>query len=291
MSHTYSNRTALHSTQRRLTCGPTLQFYNFTTFDIIGDLVFGEPFGCLQNSDYHPWVALIFEYIKEGTYSRIAQQLFPPLRLLRPILQKTIPKAAQQQELTEAKVLKRTQMEASRPDFMESMISTDKDGNRKLTWGELLANASGLIVAGSETTATALCGITFMLDRHPDAARKLAAEVRSSFRSEDEIDFLSTQHLPYLNAVIEEGLRVYPPAPSDLPRVIGKGGENVSGWELPEGTGVSQWMSTTFRDPALWREPMSFIPERWMGDERFAGDKRDAFTPFSLGPRNCLGMK
>lgn len=53
--------------------------------------------------------------------------------------------------------------------------------------------------------------------------------------------------------------------------------------------GVWQWVN--HHNPAHFRDAESFIPERWLGDTRFENDKRDAFMPFSVGPRNCIGHK
>jgi hypothetical protein len=77
-----------------------------------------------------------------------------------------------------------------------------------------------LIVGGSETTATALSGATYLLATNPDVFKKLAEEVRSRFKNEDEIDLISVQKLEYMMAVIHEALRVYPPVPAAMPRKV-----------------------------------------------------------------------
>lgn len=136
-----------------------------------------------------------------------------------------------------------------------------------------------------------MSGISYLLSQHPQVTKKLTDEVLNAYTSEEQITFVSTQQLKYMHAVIEESMRVYPAAPSYLPRRIASGGDTISGVWLPGGTTVSQWQSTTFTDSNLWVEPESFIPERWLGDERFADDKRASFHPFSTGPRNCIGMK
>ena len=99
---------------------------------------------------------------------------------------------------------------------------------------KLQANCSLLIIGGSETTATLLSGVTYYLLTNPEAMRKLTAEIRSSFKSEDDIDFMSVSTLPYLLACLDEALRMYPPVPLGLPRVVPKGGATVSGHFVPE---------------------------------------------------------
>lgn len=99
----------------------------------------------------------------------------------------------------------------------------------------LAANASLLIVAGSETTATLLAGATYMLLRDPEAMKKLTEEVRSTFKSEEEITLSSVGNLEYMLACLNEAMRLYPPVPIGMPRVVPKGGAKVAGTFVPEG--------------------------------------------------------
>lgn len=93
----------------------------------------------------------------------------------------------------------------------------------------------GSSIAGSETTATALACITYHLLKNPDVGCRLRTEICEAFKSYDEINGASTVSLPYLNAVILEGMRVYPPLPFPLPRVVPQGGDIVDGYFIPEG--------------------------------------------------------
>lgn len=101
-----------------------MRWYNFCTFDIVGDLAFGEPFECLTKRDFHPWVAIIFDSIKFMAIS-IAMKHFP---LVYEILERCIPKDIREKDekrrqFSHQKVLRRIESGASRPDFTESMIS------------------------------------------------------------------------------------------------------------------------------------------------------------------------
>lgn len=108
-----------------------------------------------------------------------------------------------------------------------------------MSFRELNSHARTLINAGSETTATALSAATYFLSQNPEPLAKLTAEVRSAFSSEEEIDLLSVQHLSYMLAVLDEALRLYPPAPGGQPRVIAKGGDIILDRYVPEGVSVS----------------------------------------------------
>ncbi|WQF78123.1 Putative cytochrome P450 [Colletotrichum destructivum] len=264
-------------------------WYNYTTFDIIGDLAFGESFGCLDNSDYHPWVRVIFENIKMMCLFNLARSF----SFLAPLLKSFVPKdlverGMSHKALVHEKVERRMQLGTPRPDFAESMI---KKGTEPLSREEMDENAGILIIAGSETTATALSGATYLLTTNPDKLAKLVAEVRGSFAREDEIDIVGTANLEYLHAVLEESLRMYPPVPTALPRKTPPSGQEILGRWIPGNTTLSipQW--ATYHNEKHFSRPFEFHPERWLGsDPAFAADRLDAFKPFHIGPRNCIGM-
>lgn len=90
-------------------------------------------------------------------------------------------------------------------------------------------------MAGYDTTATALAGVTYLLATNPHAMKKLAQELRAAFSKDDEIGILSTQNLPYLKAVIDEALRIYPPGGSGMPREVPEGGDTIFGKYVPAG--------------------------------------------------------
>ncbi|KAJ5292490.1 uncharacterized protein N7443_008443 [Penicillium atrosanguineum] len=164
------------------------QWYNFTTFDIIGDLAFGEPFDCLKNSQYHPWVKMLFSSMKVLALRR-PLAIYP---FLAPIVSGLMPKRLVKMReehfaLTAEKVHRRLETKTDRPDFMAYILRVDDD--RSLTAREMEANAAILIMAGSETTASLLSGFTFYALTNAGVWKKLVEEVRGAFGSYDEIDF------------------------------------------------------------------------------------------------------
>ncbi|KPM43740.1 Isotrichodermin C-15 hydroxylase [Neonectria ditissima] len=267
-------------------------WYNYTTFDIIGDLAFGEPFGCLSSSTMHPWVEMVFQNVKQQAMLTSIRRLFPTIE---PLLDAFAPKGMvgkikSHRALVKANVAKRMAQPEPRADFMQSMIQTDHDGKEKMSLSEIEGNSDTLIVAGSETTATVLSAVTFYLCTHPDVLAKLADEVRSSFASEDEIDFSSVNGLKYLLAVLDETMRMFPPVGSSIPRKCQPNGDTINGQFIPGGTILDIWQWPLSHNPKYFALPDSFIPERWMGtDPLFANDRRDVVQPFSFGPRNCIG--
>ena len=97
--------------------------------------------------------------------------------------------------------------------------------------------------------------------------------------------------LPYLLAVLEEALRHYPPVPVALSRVTPPEGASVCGVWVPGDVMVGVPQLAAFHSPKNFAEAESFIPERFLPekDARFENDRKAAFQPFSVGPRNCLG--
>ncbi|CAG9984159.1 unnamed protein product [Clonostachys byssicola] len=262
-------------------------WFNHVTFDIIGDLSFGESFGCLETGRMHPWVGMIFATVKVNAMRMALSRV----QILRPFLTLMIPsdlikKVIEHKELTKEKVRKRLGQDP-RPDFFQAMVSPK--GDLTMNRDELDANVETLVIAGSETTATALSGASYHLTTNPRVLKKLANEIRCSYTSEDEIDLLTSAKLPYLNAVVEEVLRMYPPAPNALPRETPPQGDVILGETIPGNTVLGCAHYVMYHSESNFKRAMDFVPERFMGDPEFENDRRDCLQPFNVGPRNCLG--
>lgn len=132
---------------------------------------------------------------------------------------------------------RRVNKETDRKDFLTRILEHRDEEN--ISDIQIAAHASDFVLAGSETTATALSCITYYLLHTPHALRALQDEIRGTFSSYDEINASSTAPLRYLQAVALEGMRIYPPLPFALPRVVPEGGDVVNGHLLPGGVSVS----------------------------------------------------
>ncbi|OTA54162.1 cytochrome P450 [Hypoxylon sp. EC38] len=258
---------------------------NFTTFDVIGNLGFGSDFGCLEKSYYHPWVGTIMDELREAAYMRVILQFIPPIFLHLLNEAGVMRGRKQHMEYTKQTVRKRMVLETERPDFLEGLLKKKE----QLVEGELEMNASILIVAGSETTATLLSGAIFLLGTHPDILEKLTHEVRSAFTSEDQITLTSVNSLSYMLACLNESFRHYPPVALGLPRVVPKGGAKIAGHWVPQDARVGVWQLAANYSERNFTKPLEFHPERFLGDKEFAQDDLSAMQPFSVGPRNCIG--
>ncbi|KAI3325220.1 putative cytochrome P450 monooxygenase [Xylariaceae sp. AK1471] len=267
-----------------------VRWFNFTTFDMIGHLTFAESFDCLSTSDYHPWVDMMFSTIKFMAWTRALGRLVPGLvpAFLRLIPKRILREYRANLSMTAEKLSRRREKKLDYTDFAEHMLKAEKEG--VLDTKDLLSNMPLLVVGGSETTASALAGATYFMLMNPRVYTRLVKEIRSHFTEHSEVTLPRTGEMKYLTAVVDEAMRLYPPANNSHPRLVPPGGGTVAGRFLPERTlvGVPHWGS--FRSAYNFARPEEFIPERFLGeDEQFANDKREALQPFHLGPRNCIG--
>jgi cytochrome P450 len=168
-----------------------------------------------------------------------------------------------------------------------------RDAKTTMTEAEMYANAFSISIAGSEGTATALSGATFLLLRHPDAYRRAVDEVRGAFAAETDMTSASMAgKLPFLDAVLNESMRLYPPVAITLPRRVPEGGETVDGRFVPAGYTVGVNHLACYRSALNFEDPDAFRPERWLPNDKtmsVGSAAADAFKPFSHGPRACLG--
>ncbi|KAL1864296.1 hypothetical protein Daus18300_007719 [Diaporthe australafricana] len=285
-------------------------WFNYYTFDIIGDLVFGEPFGCVDQGQFHPWISFIFSNLTNMMYA----QMIMTMGYLGSFIQALVPKRVMAQALAHAqstrdKVDRRLARKDVRPDLISGIMhrvgalgggggGNCNNNNNGISRAELYADAQIMIMAGSETSATLLAVAVYHLLRNPGALARLQREVRGAFaegsevEADVEVNFSAVSRLPYLRAVMDESLRIHPPLPAGINRVVPEGGAVIDGRFVPEGTvlQVPSWAAFHLEDS--FADPWEFVPERWLGEScpvRYAGDNRDVFAPFSYGQRSCLG--
>ncbi|CAN8095966.1 unnamed protein product [Discula destructiva] len=263
--------------------------YQWLTFDVIGDLAFGEPFGATEAAS-QDWIhGMLHWTIYTALQHSMKKDL--TLRILLPYIWGAKLSAmransekygALARDKAERRIAMGGDSHRGRQDFFSHLIK-----NKKITADALIGNTQTLIVAGSETTATALTAITFLLLQHPACLAALQREIRGAFAAPAEVTGDATARCEYLHAVMEEGLRLSPPSAVTLPRDCP--GAFIDGQWIPEGVAVGGELFVTARHPKYWQEPEAFKPERWLGDG-FPGDDRRASQPFSMGPRACLGI-
>ncbi|CAI6241437.1 unnamed protein product [Periconia digitata] len=278
------------------------KLYGFLSLDIIGDLSIGKSFHGLEDENEHSWLDAFWMGVTFGSL-RTSLARFHPLELIFGFLflRLTRKQRAKNWKYVTDSITERLQqgsLDGERWDFLTPVIGNVNESKEKgITRGELNGNTLAMIIAGCEVSTVALSATTYFLLQNPNTFDRLAEEVRSSFQKEGEIDVSSTLELPYLNAVINEGLRMHHPTPSPLPRVVPPEGLAIAGKWIPGGAIIGICPQAIQTDKTQFNDPHGFNPERWLEethnyfDERFRHDNLEASKPFSVGPRNCIGSK
>jgi cytochrome P450 len=161
----------------------------------------------------------------------------------------------------------------------------DPETGRGMSLDDVRANIVTFIGAGHETTANALTWTLFLLSQAPDWRERVEAELDAAFDPGSDAD--PGAHLPVTRAVLEEALRLYPPAALLSREAIGE--DWLAGARIPAGTTVTVAPYLLHRHRRLWKDPDAFDPGRFLGADRDAID-RWAYIPFGAGPRVCIGM-
>ena len=173
-----------------------------------------------------------------------------------------------------------------RGDLLSLLLAArDQDTGEAMSDQQVRDEALTLILAGHETTANALAWTWYLLSQNPDVERNLHAELAEVLggRAPAVADL---PNLRYTSMVIDESMRLYPPAWS-----VGRSpvaDDEILGFIIPKGSSVmlSQWL--THRHPDFWENPEQFDPDRF-SRERSANRPRYAYFPFGGGPRQCIG--
>ncbi|KAK5952528.1 hypothetical protein OHC33_006573 [Knufia fluminis] len=287
------------------------KWYMMLSFDIAGEMAFGESFGCIASETSNAWLDTIFSHLHTVTFMDNIRRFPLVLRLARLIPTRwTTTLRNKVTGFAREKTTRRLEKSGDRRDFLSNVV--DKVRSGKVSEEEMAAHCSIIAfvipdnalsleswmtantislhsIAGSETSATSMATITYFLLKSPTAYTKLTTEIRSRFKSLSEIDISSTSasQLPYLHAVMEEGMRIVPTASLGFSRNAPGPGVTVDGHFVPAGTElyVSAW--TVARDERYFRDATTFKPERWIDPDN--QDVKDASQPFWLGPRSCPG--
>ncbi|KAK0493478.1 cytochrome P450 monooxygenase [Armillaria luteobubalina] len=292
-----------------LDCFP---WVNYLTFDIIGDLAFGAPFGMVKAGKDVAQVpqdplAVMGSYGQVG--AKYTTKEIPAIEILSGsattttlgvisvrwrVLFKRIPFFKQGEEdlgallgMVVSAVSKRLEVPTDRNDVLGKLLAGKDEQGSPISREELSAESFSILAAGSETTSISSSAIIYYLARAPDTQAKLHKELDAVLDS-DVATAEQVKKLTYLQACINEGLRLHCTVGIGLPRVVTKNGITISGNYFPGGTVVSSPCYTIHRDPSVWgNDPEEYRPERWF--ECDSASVAKAFTPFSVGPRACIG--
>ncbi|PWY64781.1 cytochrome P450 [Aspergillus sclerotioniger CBS 115572] len=243
-----------------------VEWVNYLSFDVIGKVTWGRSFGCLDGLRYGSWIQTVRQFKAAVVVGALKYYPFLYWVVMR---------------ITPPGVLR---------GVMEMWRVT---GERGMSVEEMEVNSMLIVAAGSESITTVITGTVNYLLREPEKMRRLVEEIRGRFGTEEEITGTRVKGLPYLDAVLSEGMRLCPTIPDGMRRLVPEGGAVVAGEFLPGGTTVSVCQWASYRDERNFCFPDEFAPERWLeeeGGKRFEGDVKSVFNPFSLGAHNCPGQ-
>jgi len=274
-----------------------------TTLDIIGISGVGQDFHALDDPDnkLNKTYRTVFE---PGRFGRIMQLLgmFLPLWFLR------ILPLQRNKDITDAnsyiKQLCRELIGQKRQAMLESKEKRTKDidivsvalDSGGFSDEDLVNQMMTFLLAGHETTATAMIWAIYLLCKHPDVQKKLRQEVRSQLPSLDqEISAAEIDNCHYLHAVCTEVLRLW--APVTLTMRVADKDTSINNHFVPKGTTIilAPWAINT--STQLWGpDALEFKPERWLdadgkANNRGGADSNYSFLTFLHGPRSCIGQK
>ncbi|GLB40144.1 putative cytochrome p450 [Lyophyllum shimeji] len=185
-------------------------------------------------------------------------------------------------------------------DLFHHLIDEDGISSTPPTVFEVVSDGGLAIIAGSDTTSSAITNLFYYLLCNPKAYKRMQAEMDDL--GESVTDYATQAHMPYLNASLNESLRLLPPVLSGSQRYVDVG-KAIGSHYVPKGTSTFVHFYSLHRDPRYFSPlPDAFLPERWLPpdmqiklepghfkDQANVVLNANAFIPFSFGPSNCVG--
>ncbi|GJC95980.1 cytochrome P450 [Colletotrichum higginsianum] len=263
------------------------KWFMFLSFDVIGDLAFGESFGNLEsgkkNRSVNDFVSLGFVGGLRSMFPTIAKiSLYLPI----PVFKEAT--AIQYRTFDYAQgALNRhaKRVEETGSDPHPTVFSKLYNAGEEETWTpiEIRDNAQVFIVGGSDTTANSMIYLVWAVCKIPEIRAKLLRELDTL---PENYGYDELKELSYVSWIVNETLRLYTALPCGLPRLVPPGGAELAGQFVPGGFTVTTQAYSLHRDEHAFPDPYRFYPERW---ENTTQEMRDCTMPFGGGARTCLG--
>lgn len=276
------------------------RYLNYFTIDLFAELLYGNSLGCLQRGndivtaespDGRVYQVPFVKSLHNATVINTALGMEAPLLPVTKRLLAWHPYAQSGRDYDNI-IYHNTKQRLRDPDaengIFSKLLQNGKGEDLNLSAGEILAECSVMMNAGTDTTIAALTNTIYLIYKHPYVLQKLREEIENATSSCDVPSYGTVANLLFLRACIEESLRLRPASSMGLPRVVPLGGRTIAGEFVPEGVTVSVPTYTLLRNAEAFENPTTYDPDRWMGK----GDKEKmikAHLPFSIGPRACIG--
>ncbi|QKX60337.1 uncharacterized protein TRUGW13939_07481 [Talaromyces rugulosus] len=183
---------------------------------------------------------------------------------------------------------KRYQSGEKLDEFFQALMESKNGQQHMLEWGEIVAEISIMLNAGSVSTAIAINNTMYLLLKNPKCLVTVRGEIDSvTEEGETVIAYEKVKYLPYLRACVDEAMRIFPPTPFNLPRKTPSEGATIFREYVAGNTTVSMSSYVAHRDENVFPDPETFRPERWLGEE--GKQLQPYFITFSAGARGCIG--
>ncbi|KAH7070196.1 pisatin demethylase [Paraphoma chrysanthemicola] len=281
------------SNQKDLDVRELMQFY---AFDVIGEITMGSRFGLMEDGgDKFGIISAIDEgnvYAANVGYVPKLHTILGHVTNLLGINNSIVRIIDFVTSRVDDRVNGRTKSPSDRQDFIDKMLLLETAG--KATRNSTLLACLQNVTAGSDTTAISLAATFAYLIMNPSCLATLRAELEDAATKgelSDPATFKQAQKLPYLQAVIQESLRLHPAVGAPMTRVVGPGGATLAGQFFPAGTevGINSWV--IHRNKSIFGpDAHVFRPERWLtSDPQERAHLERNFLAFGAGPRVCIG--
>ncbi|KAH8724220.1 cytochrome P450 [Phaeosphaeriaceae sp. PMI808] len=265
------------------------QWCYYLSFDIMSDIVFSARYGLLEDEKFR-YVTMAIDSSNRRMSTFIQFPQLAGWRMMDRYLFKDA-RIARNKFITFVMqvVRERLQRKEEGADiFAQLAAAKDPETGEGFSPNEIHAESTTLIVAGSDTSSTALAGLFFYLATNETAYQKAVQEIRSAFSCESEIAIGPTlAACIYMRACIDESLRMSPPVGGALWRET-LCPVTIDSETLPAGCDVGVGIYSIHHSETYFEDPYVYRPERWLAEEGCA-EARKAFNPFSIGMRGCLG--
>jgi cytochrome P450 len=183
-------------------------------------------------------------------------------------------------------ISERRRQPSDRVDLLSMLMTArDEETGETMTDEQLRVEVTTFLLAGQETTALALTWTWYLLSQHPDVRARLDREIDTALDGRPP-EYADLAHLPYARMVLDEALRIYPPAWGFSRQALAD--DELGGFHLPRGWLVFVIPYVLHRQAAFWPEPERFDPDRFT-PERSADRQKFTYLPFGAGPRQCIG--
>ncbi|KAI1379517.1 cytochrome P450 [Hypoxylon crocopeplum] len=270
-------------------CTDILHWWTLFAMDVIGELCFGESFHMLEvgkKNQYAEDIATMGSLLPlRGAFPTLIWMagylpFFPQLKDVGIMRQRIVEFGIKRTE----KYLQLVGDGNARRTLFSSLVNKVGSQSAELSKQDLTNESQSYITAGTDTTAVTLTYLIYAVTKDKEIHNKLMEELQTL---PGDFNHRHLRDLPYLNRVIDETLRLYGAASGGLPRVVPAEGGSLVGHYIPSGVVVSTQNYTIHRDETIFRDPEKFDPSRW---ENPSTEAKNAFMPFGIGPRTCIGL-